>query len=81
MAHTKVSTKYQIVIPKEIRKKMRISPGMKISIRLIDAHKAIINRTADDPVKALRGLGKDVWKSLGGGEKYIQSERNTWQKS
>ncbi len=28
----------------------------------------------------LRGLGKEVWKALGGGEKYLENERNSWDK-
>ena len=32
----------------------------------------------DDPILALRGLGKEVWKSLGGGEKFIRDLRENW---
>jgi hypothetical protein len=32
-----------------------------------------------DYVKALRGLGRDVWRELGGAEKYIHKERASWQ--
>ncbi len=26
----------------------------------------------------LAGLGKDIWKKLGGGDRYIEKERSTW---
>ena len=29
-------------------------------------------------VSALEGLGKEVWDELGGVEKYIQEERDSW---
>ncbi len=32
MAKTTVSSKYQVVIPKEIRERMRIEPGQKLSV-------------------------------------------------
>ena len=32
MAHTTVSSKYQVVIPKEIRERMAIKPGQKLSV-------------------------------------------------
>ncbi len=32
MAQTTVSSKYQVVIPKEIRERMRIEPGQKLSV-------------------------------------------------
>lgn len=31
-----------------------------------------------DPILALRGLGKELWKSLGGGEKFIRELRENW---
>ncbi len=32
MAQTTVSSKYQVVIPKEIRERMRLEPGQKLSV-------------------------------------------------
>lgn len=31
-----------------------------------------------DPLLALRGLGKQMWKELGGGEKFIREMRENW---
>src|SRR3984893_18909003 len=33
---------------------------------------------AEDPLLALRGLGKELWKGLGGGENFIQGLRSGW---
>jgi len=32
----------------------------------------------EDPLLALRGLGKELWKELGGGEKFIRDLRANW---
>lgn len=34
--------------------------------------------TAEDPLLVLRGLGKEVWKKLGGGERFIRDLRANW---
>ncbi len=32
----------------------------------------------EDPILALRGIGKELWKSLGGGDKFIREMRGNW---
>ena len=80
MATTKVSSKYQIVIPKSIRRRLGISPGMDIHIEVVDGERAVLHSKNLDVVKALRGLGKKVWKNLGGTDAYLKRERATWDK-
>lgn len=80
MIRTTVSSKYQIVIPKAARKKMNLLPGMAINIQVIDSTRALIHRQPKDFVDALSGLGKEVWKSLGGGDHYLKHERAVWGK-
>jgi hypothetical protein len=31
-----------------------------------------------DPILALRGVGKELWRELGGGEKFIRELRADW---
>ena len=81
MAKTTVSTKYQIVIPKDIRKKLDISSGMELSIEVVDGQRAVLHTKEVNTVKALKGLGKEVWKTLGGGDHYLKHERTTWDTS
>lgn len=80
MALTKVSSKYQIVIPKSIRQKLTITPGMNIHIEVIDEKRAVIHSKNLSIVDALSGLGKEVWRSLGGADAYIKRERAAWKK-
>jgi AbrB family looped-hinge helix DNA binding protein len=53
----KTSSKGQIVIPAEIRKKLGIKPGQKVALTLVE-DKAVIEALPEDPIKALRGVLK-----------------------
>jgi len=57
MAIVKTSSKGQIVIPVEIRKKLGIKPGQHVNLALVD-DKAVITPLPEDPIKALRGILK-----------------------
>ena len=72
MSTATLSSKYQVVIPKEVRSAMRLTSGLKVSIYPINSDYALISKQPDDYVQALKGLGKDVWKALGGGNKYLK---------
>ncbi|MFQ6114450.1 MAG: AbrB/MazE/SpoVT family DNA-binding domain-containing protein [bacterium] len=63
MSITKVSTKGAVVIPKEIRKKYGIEPGMKVNITETDGNIRIIP-IPKDPLTFARGLLKKEGKSL-----------------
>ena len=80
MAQVKLSRKYQIVVPKEIRKKMNLESGENIAIYSIDAKRAIIVKQSNNPVAALEGLGSEIWRKLGGGQKYLKEERKSWHR-
>ncbi len=55
MTYSHMSTKYQIVIPKEIRRGLNFEPGQ----RFLVLHKdGIIQLIPDIPTKKLRGLMK-----------------------
>jgi len=80
MSTTTLSSKYQIVIPAPVRERMHLRAGTKVTLYPLDDDYAIIAKRPVDPVSALKGLGKEVWQALGGGEKYIKQERNSWRK-
>jgi AbrB family looped-hinge helix DNA binding protein len=66
MPVVKTSAKGQIVIPKEIREKLGITPGKRILLRLVNEH-AEITPLPDDPIKEMRGIlkgGKSLAKQL-----------------
>ncbi len=56
MTYTSVSTKYQVVIPKEVRERMNLRPGQKL---VVYEKGGIIHLIPDIPLKKLRGLYKN----------------------
>lgn len=78
---TLVSTKYQVVIPRAIRKKIQIKPGQKMNINMSD-NQIILSPAGtktqlDWPTDHLKKL-KDPWKEANR-EKYLDEERNSWK--
>ena len=65
MAVVKIYTKGQIIIPKDLRAKLGITPGKKISLRLVDDHLEI-RPLPDDPIEFFTGIFKDCPRSLSG---------------
>lgn len=55
MTYTSVSTKFQVVIPKELRDKIRLKPGQKL---IVYEKGGIIHLIPDLPIKKLRGIFK-----------------------
>lgn len=80
MTNIKLSSKNQVVIPKEVRKKLGLKAGATIAIYPIDEQRAVLVKRPKSYADALEGLGKEVWDALGGADKYIKEERASWEK-
>jgi AbrB family looped-hinge helix DNA binding protein len=60
MSTVKVSPKFQVVIPKEIREKLELKPGEELQIYLLDRS---IRLHRPRSIKELRGIAKGLqWK-------------------
>ena len=57
MSATLISTKYQIVIPKEVRRDLHLKPGHKL---ICIAKDGVIHLIPDKPLSALRGFAKGI---------------------
>lgn len=55
MARTKVSSKYQVVIPKEVRTRAGVKPGQEFQVI---AKGGVITLVPDKPITSLRGIAK-----------------------
>ena len=55
MTYTSVSSKYQVVIPREVRKKIQVKPGQKM---IVYERGGIIHLIPTMPIKNLRGIFK-----------------------
>ena len=79
METAKLSQKHQIVVPSAVRRKMKLRAGSRISVYVVDEDRALLVRHPESRVDALRGLGKDVWRTLGA-TRYIKQERASWRR-
>jgi AbrB family looped-hinge helix DNA binding protein len=60
MATVKVSPKFQIVIPKEIREALKLEPGQELHLYVLDG---TIRLSRPRSIKDLRGMAKGMkWK-------------------
>ena len=73
----KVSSKYQIVIPREAREKLNLKAGDKLIIKA-NNEKIIIYPQPKSYAKYSLGLGKEIWQGIDATE-YVKKERETWK--
>lgn len=57
MATVKISSKYQIVIPQEVRKRIELKPGQDVVIIEKDG---VIHVIPLKPIKEMRGFAKGI---------------------
>ncbi|MFZ3383697.1 MAG: AbrB/MazE/SpoVT family DNA-binding domain-containing protein [Candidatus Methanoperedens sp.] len=79
MPLTKVSHKFHVVIPKDIRELLGISKGDVLQVYEKD-DEIVMKKTENKTrlsLKDLKGLGKEIWKDIDV-EDYIKNERESW---
>ena len=80
MQQVTVGTKYQIVIPKEVRKKVKgLRPGSKVSVRLTDEATITVKTSSKNWVERTRGIAKKAWEGIDT-TKYLENLRNEWDR-
>lgn len=57
MARTKVSSKYQVVIPKEVRMRAGVKPGQEFQVI---AKGGVITLVPDKPISSARGIARGI---------------------
>lgn len=79
-AQTLVNVKYQVVIPKAIRKKIHIKPGQKMNVEVagekVILSKAQTKKQLEWPGDYIKKL-KNPWEGVDV-DKYLEEERNSW---
>jgi AbrB family looped-hinge helix DNA binding protein len=74
MRHTRLSSKYQIVIPTEMRKVLRVEAGDEITLVERGGVVYLLPREAS-AVKELRGLARGRLRYP---KRYLKKERRSW---
>ncbi|MBI2886888.1 MAG: AbrB/MazE/SpoVT family DNA-binding domain-containing protein [Chloroflexi bacterium] len=72
----KVSSKHQIALPAEARRRLSINSGDTLIVEVVGDH-LLIMREPEDWAKYLEGLGKEIWEGVDP-QKYIDELRGPW---
>jgi AbrB family looped-hinge helix DNA binding protein len=76
MQKVKVSKKFQIAIPAEVRRQLGIKQGDELVIDVEGKH-ALLMRVPESHAADLAGLHADVWAGVDPDE-YVRREREAW---
>lgn len=80
MTQVIVGTKYQIVIPKEVRRKIKgLRPGVKVSVYKSGENALSVDLNPTDWMERNSGLMKDAWKGIDT-TKYLKKLRSEWDR-
>lgn len=66
-----------ICIPKKLRKKLNIKPKDTLTV-VLKGDTLQIKKYKPVTLNDLVGIGKEAYKSYGGGEVYLKKERESW---
>ncbi len=72
MTEATISTKNQIVIPREARKALQVKPGDKLLV-VVRGERVIVLQKPKSHHAAIRGLARGVYSST-----HLQKERQSW---
>jgi len=73
MAEATLSTKNQIVIPREAREALRVRPGDRILV-VVRGDRVIVLQKPKSRHAAIRGLGRGAYPP-----DHVQKERQSWE--
>lgn len=73
----KLSRKNQVVIPKEARSRLNLSPGDELVVE-VEKDKVVMKPKPKSYTKYALGLHKKVWRGVDV-EKYLEEERRSWE--
>ena len=76
-ATAKVMQNYTICIAQPIREQLNLNRGDQVVLSMNEAGEVKLMKAVNS-LKDLVGIGKDTFKALGGGERFLKEEREQW---
>lgn len=73
----RLTSKYQITLPTEIRRRLNLEAGDVVYLSLAEG-KVVLRSARGGWVESTRGLGAELWSAEGGGEAFMDRERESW---
>jgi AbrB family looped-hinge helix DNA binding protein len=74
----KLSSRYQMVLPKDARRVLGVDAGDSVLLIIDDDGVRLVPKPVNYASYA-RGLGKEAWAALGGADAYVAEERASWE--
>lgn len=78
VSSAKLTSKYQITIPAEIRRRLDLVAGDVVYLT-IEEGRVVLRSARGGWTRSTRGLGAEVWRAEGGAEAAIEKERSSWE--
>ena len=78
-AEATISSKGQITVPAEVRRRLGLRPGDKVRIEVVGEH-AVLRPVAGSYTAAAAGLGAELWAAEGGAGRWLEGERDAWER-
>ncbi len=75
-----LNQKSQIVISKEIRKRLGLKPGDQLAA-IVEGNKIVLRPRPKSSASRLRGLGKGTWGRQAKIDNYLEKLRDEWQRA
>jgi len=75
---SRLTCKCQVTVPKGIRRALHLKSGDVVHFS-IEEGKAVLRPSPECHARALKGLGRDAWRSLGGADRFLRGERDSWE--
>jgi AbrB family looped-hinge helix DNA binding protein len=77
-ATARLSSRGQMVIPKEIRQALGLEAGDTVFF-VLEGDSVRMFLRPKDYSEYMYGLGKEIWEVLGGGDQFLTEERASWE--
>jgi len=75
---SRLTIKCQVTVPKDIRRALHLKAGDVVHFS-IEEGKAVLRPSPENHARAIKGLGRDAWRFLGGADRFLRGERESWE--